>query len=362
MSLSRMAQVDASIPDTFQKYIDIMRRDPACRALLIFSGSAVGLLQGLFINGKAPLFGRMDQVINLTSFNFAALQEVLRDLDFTDPHHQVCLYTMLDGIPHYFRMLAEVAGQPPAAVLDRLFLDPLAPLFEEGKNILIEEFGGAYQSYFAILEAVAGGYNSGGAISSYTTLKDKTVSKYIHDLVNRYHILERRRPVYSQPNARRSRYTFKDLFYRFWFAAVYTNAGAIRIAPDMIKPVIMRLLETMSGLTFERICRQHLELKLIPGLDFIPHETGQWWDRHDEIDIVSIDRLSKRFIACECKWRDELFTHAHLETFTNRVHRLEQVIGYSPLCCFVFTKIPPSADVIEAVAAAGVEFIDIFTD
>lgn len=68
-------------------------------------------------------------------------------------------------------------------------------LLEEGKNILVLEFGSENKAYFSILEAIAIGKATSVEIASYTGIAPNTVSKYLHELFYEYEIITRQEPV-----------------------------------------------------------------------------------------------------------------------------------------------------------------------
>lgn len=68
-------------------------------------------------------------------------------------------------------------------------------LLEEGKNILVLEFGSENKAYLSILEAIAIGKATSVEIASYTGIAPNTVSKYLHELFYEYEIITRQEPV-----------------------------------------------------------------------------------------------------------------------------------------------------------------------
>lgn len=64
---------------------------------------------------------------------------------------------------------------------------------DEGKNLLIEEFGKNYAIYFSILSAISGGINTQPEIES--ALGNKSIGGQLKRLIEDYNIIERQRPI-----------------------------------------------------------------------------------------------------------------------------------------------------------------------
>ena len=67
---------------------------------------------------------------------------------------------------------------------------------EEGKNLLIEEFGKNYALYFSILSAISGGINTQTGIEA--ALGDKSIGGQIKRLIEDYNIIVRQRPLLAK--------------------------------------------------------------------------------------------------------------------------------------------------------------------
>ena len=75
--------------------------------------------------------------------------------------------------------------------LKNLFFDELAPLREEGKNLLIREFGSEHRGYFSILEKIGCFDKEIGEIVDKTGMERTKVMKYISELADYYGIIEK---------------------------------------------------------------------------------------------------------------------------------------------------------------------------
>ena len=79
-----------------------------------------------------------------------------------------------------------------------------SPFTDEGKNLLIEEFGKNYATYFSILSAISGGVNTQPEIE--TALGDKSIGGQIKRLIEDYNIIVRQRPILAKEGSQAVRY------------------------------------------------------------------------------------------------------------------------------------------------------------
>lgn len=102
-----------------------------------------------------------------------------------------------------------------------------SPFTDEGKNLLIEEFGKNYGTYFSILSAISGGYNTQTEIEAL--LGEKSLGGYLKRLIEDYNIVVRQRPVFSKEGSQTVRYEICDNFIHFWFNYFDRNRSLIEI-------------------------------------------------------------------------------------------------------------------------------------
>ena len=171
-----------------------------------------------------------------------------------------------------------------------------APFLNEGKNLLVEEFGKDYTIYFSILECVARGLTSRSEIAAY--LGGKDVGGYLSRLENDFFILAQKRPIYAKPSSRQIRYFITDNFLAFWFRFVHKYQNFIASGNvEQLKEIIRRDYPTFSGLMLERYFHNR----------FIEEGTytriGGYWNRkgEDEIDIVAVNEMERRIDFVEVK-------------------------------------------------------------
>jgi hypothetical protein len=108
---------------------------------LIVSGSVYFLMQKIVQNSKEPLFGRADNIIKLSAFDITTLKEIMRDYypEYINDD-LLALYTFTGGIPRYIELFCD-SGRLDVDGMIEFMVRENSSFTEEGKNLLIEEFG-----------------------------------------------------------------------------------------------------------------------------------------------------------------------------------------------------------------------------
>jgi len=295
------SKVNPELFSKFQRYWDEGHRDSKHMFLVI--GSYVGLMKKLFQGSREPLFGRATMLFNIKPFTFENSFEFLRAYSEISIEEAMKVYFILGGVPKYLLLAGEFGRADALRTFERLFIEP-GMLLEEGKNILVLEFGSENKAYFSILEAIAMGKVTPVEIASYTGIAPNTVSKYLHELFHEYEIITREESV-IEAKERSGRYFLQDNFFRFWFAFIYRNYGAIEIDPEMGKELIWKDINTYFGKAFENIAGEFLiSLNKKGGLPFKFLDIGKWWDKGEEIDLIAFNKATREALFCEVKWKD----------------------------------------------------------
>ena len=106
-------------------------------------------------------------------------------------------------IPRYLNILMSNGIKSFDEAL-RVILAEFSPFLEEGKNLLIEEFGKDYGTYFAILELMASGKTSRPEIES---ILGRSVGGYLERLEGTYDLIRRIIPFGEKPASRLAKFT-----------------------------------------------------------------------------------------------------------------------------------------------------------
>lgn len=292
------ATVNASVFSDLQNLWDSYRSDTKMN--LVLSGSVMSMMRRIFTDAHEPLFGRADNIINLRPFRIRVIKEILRDYN---PEYSsedlLALYAITGGIPKYIELFCD-NGYVTAESMLRFTVSQMSPFIDEGRNLLITEFGRDYGTYFSILLAIAQGNTSQGEITA--ALGGMAIGGHLERLENTYNVISKFRPVLSKPGSKNTvRFRISDNFLQFWFRFIERNRSLIELDNyDDLIAIVMRDYPTYSGLTLEKYFRQMLTEE--GGF----REMGSWWEAKagkeaHEIDIVGIRTDGNLALVAEVK-------------------------------------------------------------
>ena len=294
-------RVDQSVFSVLQKVWD----ENSGKGLLILCGSYVGMMKRIFLDDKAPLFGRCDYKVELNQFRFRDALEMMRSFGYSF-EEALEWYSVLGGIPQYLWLLEERASFEKK--IRELFFDRFAPLREEGKNLLIGEFGTEHPGYFSVLEAVGYFDRDAGEIVDRTGMERTKAMKYLSELTNSYGIIERVENLLSR-SKRGLRYAIQDNFLSFWMKYIYSRQNAVEFDSEQALTYTIENLEEYIGRAFESTVKSLVpDLYRAEKIPFLPERVGKHWgkipgtrDKTYEIDLIG--ESSDRILVFECKWR-----------------------------------------------------------
>lgn len=270
------------------------RNKATCKLNVIFIGSVHSLMHRIFQNEKEPLFGRADRIMFLKPFNIRSILAVTGDFGHGDPRTLFEVFAVTGGLPKYLEQLAENNALPRERMFD-FILSPFSPFLNEGKNLLVEEFGREYGTYFSILELIAAGKTARSEIESILEIH---TGAYLARLEDEYALIDRHRPINAKPGGRLQKYYIRDNFLNFWFRFIFRNLSAVETGNfGYIREVVERDYSTWSGRILERFF--HALFAESGGYNRI----GSYWERgiRNEIDLVAVNDIRKELVIAEVK-------------------------------------------------------------
>ena len=309
--------INPAVYSEIQHLWDVNKSD--CRMNLICISSVYSLMHRIFEEAKEPLFGRADRILLLRPFSIKNIQTVLRDHGIDDLKTLFDCYALTGGLPKYLEILASNNAFSYDEMLT-LMLNEHSPFINEGKNLLVEEFGKEYGTYFSILELIARGKTARTEIESVLEIH---AGAYLVRLESDYGLISRRKPINARPNARQLKYFINDNFLNFWFRFIFRNRSAVETGNyTYIREVIDRDYNTWSGLMLERFFH---ELFAASGNFNI---IGSYWEKgnQNEIDLVAINDLKNKLIVAEIKMNKSRINLDNLKK--KAVKLLESYQGY----------------------------------
>jgi len=295
----RFLKIHPSFISQMQRFWDLAGRDS--HLFIIISGSSVGMIREIFLLGDAPLFRRADNILTLRPFSPRECFVILGDLGVQDPVEQLNLYLLFGGTIYYYTFLEKYGCTNLESALDQLILSDLAPLGREMSDVVVEEFGREYATYYEILGAIALGKRTLKEIADLVSLPSTSLPPYMRDLVDLLGIIEYRVPVTERgKRSKMGRYIFVDNFLRFYARFIYRNMSLYESGRFvLLKGRILGEWKGFSSWAFEEMARTLLARNLAEGYE----EIGTWWNRRgDEIDLLAFGPEGS--LAIEIKNRD----------------------------------------------------------
>ena len=293
--------IDESVYSDMQNIWDAYRRKSKMN--LIVSGSIYSLMQKIFQSKKEPLFGRADNIIKLSAFDLSTLKDIMRDYrsGYTNDD-LLALYSFTGGVPKYVELFCDNQMLSVDEMISFMVREN-SPFTDEEKNLLIEELGKNYATYFSILSAISGGINTQPGIEA--ALGDKSIGGQIKRLIEDYNIIVRQRPILAKEGSQTVRYEIQDNFLRFWFNYFDRYRSLIEIKNFVgLQSIIKKDYPTYSGIMLERYFKQQF------AESFQYRAIGSWWELkgyQNEIDIVGLKLEKNQAVVAEVKRQKKNF-------------------------------------------------------
>jgi AAA+ ATPase superfamily predicted ATPase len=312
------ANVNPSVFSDIQNIWDTYKE--TSKINIIFCGSIYSMMKQIFENSKEPLFGRLTAKIMLKPFDIQIIKCILQDYypQYTN-EDLLAFYMVTGGIAKYIEQLVLNKAFTKNKIFDAIF-SANSFFLEEGRAVLIDEFGKDYGNYFSILMLIASSKTSRSEMES---IMGTTLGGYLDRLENEFGLITKVRPVLAKPASKAVKYCIKDNFLNFWFRFIFKYRGAVEMENfDYVKQIIFRDYETYSGQILERYFREKISAE--ENLSQI----GSYWERGNlnEIDIVALNEYEKTVIIAEVKRQTK---NINLEILKKKAENLtENLKGY----------------------------------
>lgn len=306
-------RVNPSVFSDMQRLWDLHHTE--AKLTLVVAGSINSLMNKIFRDSKEPLYNRQTRFLHLKPFPTATMKEIMHYYypGYT-PLDLLALYTFTGGVPKYIDLLVTAEALTEDRMIDEIVSEG-SSFVEEGRSMLIEEFGKDYSTYFSILTAIASGYTRRAEIE---TQVGREIGGYMTRLEDIYGLISKRQPMFEKTDNKNVRYEIQDNFLRFWFRFFYKYAYLVQLdAYDRLREVVKRDYPTFSGVALERYFIAKLK------------ETGEfsriagWWDRkgENEIDIIAENEFDKKITFYEVKRNERNIDLSILRSKSDAFHR-----------------------------------------
>ena len=329
-----LVQANPAFASIFQKAWDEILSK--ANVMVIICGSYISMMTRMALSLRSPLYGRRTAQIRLAPLPFLEIREHFKHKPFSEV---VEIYSVTGGVPKYLeffdneRSLMENVQETILSQNGYLYEEPNFLLNKEVKEPL---------NYFSIMKAIAQEKHKLSEIGAALGAESSRLTPYLETLRELY-LVEKRVPV-TETNPEKSRkglYFIRDLFIRFWFKFVFPNKGELEIGNlrYVVEKLQRNFIDNHVSFVYEEVCREiFLHLCMSGRISFQPSLIGGYWNRTDEIDIVSIDREHKRLFAGECKYLKS-DKPVGLEVYMNLLKKCEtqDFAGYE-ICYGIFSK------------------------
>ena len=262
---------------------------------LVVSGSVNRLMNKIFFTYGEPLYGRNTGHLKVTPFPVSVIKEIFAEFHPGYANEDLlALWTFTGGVARYVELLMTSGAFTLDKMIDAIF-GRLTAFVEEGKIVLMEEFGSEYATYFSVLSAVASGHTRFAEIENDLGME---VGTYIANLNERYELMSRTLPIFAKKGGKNSAYHIDDCFFRFWFRFVFRHQWLISLGRwDALRDIVRREFPAFSGYALELYFRWKI------AEESSCTAIGSWWNRkgENEIDLVCDDEVSGKMDFFEIK-------------------------------------------------------------
>ncbi len=318
---------------------------------LVVDGSYVGVMKKIFTNKKEPLFGRVTDLIDLSPLPVKNAIQMCMETGFSFSD-ALEAYSLLGGVPRYLELLSQYKDMKD--LVRRIFTQG-SIFLTEGENILIQEFGASWETYFSIMEVTAEGKLGPSAIASHLGMPIQMIPKYLDTLV-KLQLVQRKRPVLGK--GRHVHYCIKDPFFQLWFDVCYPKIERYR---DGTSTVPRDRISSAVGKGMERVVSEILSRSDI--LPFEPDEVGSWWDRQGhEIDVIMYSKKHKTLLAGEVKWSNKRVSLIDVEQLLDNIKLVDWYNNSRKEYAFIISKSgfsKPAKQLMKVKDVLGLELDDL---
>ena len=260
---------------------------------IILCGSIITTIARISRGYGSALYGRKTAEMEIKPLKFKDIGSFLPSYGMED---LIRSYSVLGGVPRYIEEFSDNLSVEKN--IREKILKKTSFLYNEPMNLLFEEFRDP-APYTSIIMAIVQGNTKFNEISQFSHISTSKLPKYLI-ILERVGIIEKEIPVTERRiKVKRTAYTVKDNFFRFWFRYVFPSRTRIEMGMENeIMKEIKEDMERYVSRAFEGIVRETLY-----GSGKYT-KIGKWWRKDAEIDIVALNERNKEILFGEVKWRN----------------------------------------------------------
>lgn len=261
-----LVSTNASLPSLLQKWWDHKKKQ---NISIILAGSGRRMMESIFLDEKAPLFGRADQIIRVQAMSYSAFCSALKLSPKAEKSFQ--LYSITGGIPKYWELLN--TKKTVLQNVDNLFFT-ISSIMEQEPHKWLEDDQVSGLVSLSVLSAIGNGAHKPSEIASRMNTKQTNLSRTL-DLLTRYNFIKKEIPFNcSIKDNKKVLYSITDPTLKFWFDVYQVHRNQWNNYSKSKKIQILRLHISQ---VFENYLRESLNAQ-------------RYWESNLEFDAVRIKK------------------------------------------------------------------------
>ncbi len=263
---------------------------------LIVSGSSIHIMKQL-TEHRSPLYGRFNEVIVLSQFNYLDSQRMLPSLSNRD---LIEFYSVFGGSPYVLERI-----EPKLSLKENicnLILDENGKLRTHLNNNVINELEGDVELH-EVLNVIKNGLKKYNEIQEQTHiltpgLLDKKITKLIE-----LGIVETKFPIGKEGDKKKKYYQIKDNLLKFYYAYVFRQTNRINLlTPSRFYDLYIEpSLKEFISKRFEGVVRDYFTIAISKGLYEDIKDIGSYFTGDSEFDCV-FQKKNGKYSVFEVKY------------------------------------------------------------
>lgn len=360
---------DEAFLSILQKYIDTrwLRSD----MMIILCGSSLSFMEKRVLGEKSPIFGRRSSQIKLEAFNYRDSARFVPDYS---PEEQAICFGVTGGVAKYLSLFDP--GQTLDENIMRLFFSPDGYLFDEPRNLLVQEFADV-TLVNNVIEQVATGVNTLHMIAEKLHEKEEKILYSLEKLIV-VGLVEKKKCITEEKNKKKTQYVLKDHMFSFWYKFIPKAISVIELGAGQsyYEKVVKPQIHSYMGPVFEDMCRYYtLEQGVSGAFGFVVTETGSWWGveqltdtdgvqyrQSADIDVVGLSAIEKTAVCGECKFRNEKIDKEICETLIRRSEVIARGYTIKKYLLFSLSGFTKWFDAVDRTDLELIKIDDMYAD
>lgn len=294
-----LVEQSPEIPSVLQKLID----EKQLKYNIVLCGSSQNMMYGLFLDSTAPLYGRSDEIMRLTSIRLPYIQEALN----LNAINAIEEYAVWGGVPRYWELRENRSSFEDAMWHNILSIN--GALYEEPVKLFQDDVKDIVKTS-TIMSYIGTGSNRLSEIAARCNEPATNLSRPLKKLID-LGFLEKEVPFgVDEKNTKKSLYKIADPFMAYYYQFVVPNRSFIELGRHLpIKQALSAHFSEYVSMQWEKLCRDAVTGNLINGIVY--GKANRWWGsvinedkkpEQIEIDVMAESLDKKYLLVGECKW------------------------------------------------------------